>query len=112
MNNDDPSGTAGVFRHFPHSTVDLSQRLEGQSDLLKEFVGWAGEVNAAMAAHRALAMALIATHSQPNVLLDHFQQGMDMVADAVPADQVGDYRREMQLLQAMILNVVNRAHAS
>ncbi|WP_342131918.1 hypothetical protein [Hydrogenophaga sp. OTU3427] len=107
MDNDDSVG-APVSRRFPHPAGGLTDRLENQSELLQEFVGWASEVNAAMAAYRALAMALIATHSQPNALLDHFQQGMDMVADAVPPDQVGDYRRELQMLQGLMLNAINR----
>ena len=82
--------------------------MQGQSELLLEFVAWAKEMNAAMAAHRALAHALIATHPQPHAVLDQFQQGMDWVADAVDADQIADYRKEMQLLQNMLLLATNR----
>lgn len=93
---------------FSYPEEDLRPKLEGQSALLLEFVDWAREMNAAMAAHRALAQALIATHPRPAALLDQFQQGMDMVADAVPALQLEDYRRELHLLQSLMLNAVNR----
>ncbi|MDP3522564.1 MAG: hypothetical protein Q8S02_18285 [Hydrogenophaga sp.] len=94
-------------RLFAYPQVALGPKSQGQSELLLEFVEWAREINAAMAAQRALLAALIATHKQPAELLAHFQQGMDMVADAVPPDQVADYRREMQLLQGLLLNAVN-----
>ena len=95
-------------RLFAYPKAEQLLKAPGQSELLLEFLAWAREVNASLAAHRALCGALIATHDRPEALLDHFQQGMDMVADAVPADQVEDYRREMQLLQGMMLNAVNR----
>ena len=98
-----------MARLFNYPPKDLEQRLQGQSELLLEFVAWAKEMNAAMAAHRALAQALIATHPHPHAVLDQFQQGMDWVADAVNPDQIADYRKEMQLLQNMLLQATNRA---
>lgn len=100
--------SAPAARLFQYPEADLRQRMLGQSELLLEFVAWAREMNAAMAAHRAFAQAVIATHPQPAELLAQFQNGMDMVADALPADQVADYRREMQLLHGQLLQAVNR----
>lgn len=97
---------------FSYPSRELEQRLEGQSELLLEFVAWAKEMNATMAAHRALAHALIATHPHPHALLEQFQQGMDWVADAVEPEQIADYRKEMQLLQNMILLKANRLKKS
>lgn len=104
----EPPAELPAARLFDYPQAALGLKSQGQSELLMEFVGWAREVNAAMAAHRALFAALIATHAQPAELLAHFQQGMDMVADAVPPDQVEDYRREMQLLQGLMLQSINR----
>lgn len=107
MNNDEPTA-ASAARLFQYPPQALTDKMQGQSELLLEFVAWAKEINAALAAHRALAQALIATHPQPQALLAHFQHGMDMVADAVPTEQIEDYRKEMQLLHGLILTATHR----
>lgn len=105
MTADNPTSTEPLFSY---PLPDLARKMQGQSELLLEFVQWAREMNAAMAAQRALLQAVVATHPAPKALLEHFQTGMDTVADVVPGDQVADYRKEMQLLQSMILAAVNR----
>lgn len=92
---------------FKRPNEACDEQLVGQSELLLEFVAWAKEVNAAVAAHRALARSLILSHPNPAQLLEHFQQGMDWVADSVTPDQIADYRKEMHILQGLILQAAN-----
>lgn len=88
------------------------QRLEvtvaRQTHTLARLLDDASNNHAAITALIALGQALVESHPKPTALARSFLDQIDLVGSVVADDEAERYRADIQKLNALILDVVNR----